>query len=136
MGVFTWLFGKKENAVAATVQAKREPIPVSSTPPAEKPKPKLAAPENRKPAPPSKPQTHQVAKPEIHPAIPSEAENLKHWRESGQARAWVEAHHGRWEHSDWLNLLEELRCSAFWPMQPDAIGMVLEELKQQWLQRN
>jgi hypothetical protein len=34
----------------------------------------------------------------------------------------------RW-HSDWLDLLEKLKRTDFWPMEPDAIGRVLEEHK-------
>jgi hypothetical protein len=65
-----------------------------------------------------------------------ETENLRRWRESGQARLWVERHQGRWNHEDWLALLEELKRSAFWPMQGDSVGLVLEEIKREWLQRN
>jgi len=65
-----------------------------------------------------------------------DAENLRRWRESGQARAWVEARQGCWNHNDWLALLEELKRSPFWPMNADAVGLVLEEIKHQWHQRN
>ena len=66
----------------------------------------------------------------------AETNNLQRWKDSGQARQWVEAHQGRWDHEDWLDLLEELKRSPFWPMEPDAIGMTLEEAKREWLQRN
>jgi hypothetical protein len=69
------------------------------------------------------------------PANP-ELENLRRWRESGQARAWVEAHQGSWNHADWLALLEELKRSPFWPMNADAVGLLLEENKRGCLQRN
>jgi hypothetical protein len=58
-----------------------------------------------------------------------QTENLRRWRESGQAKAWVEAHNGQWNHEDWLSLLESLRRSVFWPMLPDEVGLVLEDLK-------
>jgi hypothetical protein len=69
-------------------------------------------------------------------ALADEAENLRRWRDSGQARAWVEARGGHWDHDDWLTLLEDLKRSPYWPMQADAVGLVLEEAKREWLQRN
>ena len=66
----------------------------------------------------------------------TEDENLRQWRESGHARAWVEQRKGRWNHDDWLALLEELKGSSWWPMSVDAVGLTLEETKRQWLQRN
>ncbi|HZY84807.1 MAG TPA: hypothetical protein VFE78_08245 [Gemmataceae bacterium] len=68
-------------------------------------------------------------------AAPPEEENLRRWRESGEARAWVEARQGRWEHADWLALLESLRRSRYWPLRPESVGLVLEELKRDWAQR-
>jgi hypothetical protein len=56
--------------------------------------------------------------------------NLRRWRESGQPREWVEAHQGRWGHQDWLDLLAALQESEFWPLNPDEVGRLLEELKQ------
>src|SRR5260370_42567964 len=112
MGILAWLFGNKEKAVAAHPSEKQEP-------PAGKTGPVAAA-----------------GRWEGRQAAPSEAENLQRWRESGQARAWVEAHGGRWNHADWLALLEELRRSPFWPMQADAIGLVLESEKRQCVERN
>jgi hypothetical protein len=67
--------------------------------------------------------------------VPPEAENLRRWRESGQPRAWVEARRGHWNHEDWIGLLETLRRSQFWPMEPHEVGRVLEETKQDWLRR-
>ena len=63
-------------------------------------------------------------------------DNLRRWQESGRPRAWVEAHRGHWNHEQWLGLLAELQQSPFWPMQPDAVGQLLEQTKQEWLQRN
>jgi hypothetical protein len=68
-------------------------------------------------------------------AVPPETQNLRRWRESGQARAWVEARQGRWDHQDWIGLLETLRCSPFWPMRPEDVGRLLEETKQDCLRR-
>ena len=66
----------------------------------------------------------------------TEDENLRRWRESGQAQAWVEQRQGCWNHDDWLALLAELKGSSWWPMRADAVGLTLEEIKRQWLQRN
>jgi hypothetical protein len=57
------------------------------------------------------------------------AENLRRWQESGQPRLWVEAHRGRWDHADWLALLKTLRGSAFWPLDPEAVGRLLEQMR-------
>jgi hypothetical protein len=53
--------------------------------------------------------------------------------EVGQLRAWVEARQGSWNRDDWLALLEALKQSTCWPMQPDAVGLALEQDKQEWL---
>ncbi len=58
--------------------------------------------------------------------------NLRRWERSGQARTWVDAHQGQWTHDDWLALLDSLRRSEFWPMDPAAVGEVLAELRQEW----
>jgi hypothetical protein len=119
MHFFAWLFGKQERSVAAPApapQKKQEP----AAPGGES---KPTAPVAEKPAPPRP------------PAQPPEVENLARWRASGQARAWVEARRGQWDHAAWLGLLGELQRSSFWPMRPEAIGAVLEEHKREWQQR-
>ena len=57
-------------------------------------------------------------------------ENLKRWKASGEPKRWVESHNYSWNHSDWLFLLNSLEKSEYWPMKPDEVGAVLEELKQ------
>jgi len=114
VGLFTWLFGKKE---AAPVQREQGVSPSEGNNRAQH-------------VPASKTDNGAQHVP------PSEADNVKRWRESGQARAWVEAHNGQWNHADWLALLEELKRSAFWPMQLDAVGLALEDAKRDWLRRN
>lgn len=59
------------------------------------------------------------------------ADNLRRWEESGQPRLWVESRCGVWDHRDWLILLANLRHGEFWPMEPAAVGAVLERLKQE-----
>jgi hypothetical protein len=55
--------------------------------------------------------------------------NLRRWRESGAAAAWVREHQGQWNHADWLALLESLSLSEFWPLAPDQVGQALEEAR-------
>jgi hypothetical protein len=81
------------------------------------------------------PEPRAAAPAPAKPTLPPEAENLRRWRESGQARAWVEAHRGQWGHAEWLALLEELKRSPYWPMQPEAVGQALEEAKRAWLKQ-
>jgi hypothetical protein len=59
--------------------------------------------------------------------------NLRTWRDSGQPHLWVKARGGQWGHEDWLALLEYLRPSQYWPLAPDAVGQVLEDVKAEWL---
>jgi hypothetical protein len=113
VGILDWLFGKKDKPRAAAKEERTSPV---------------TAAENGNPPLPADVKGHPVAH--------SEAENLRRWRDSGQARAWVEAHQGYWNHDDWVALVEDLRQSPYWPMQPDAIGLVLEDEKRQWTQRN
>ena len=60
------------------------------------------------------------------------AENLCRWQQSGATRRWIEIHRGRWTHADWLALLDDLRRSPYWPLNPDALGLALEEAARQW----
>ncbi len=112
MGLFTWLFGRKEGSATA---ARRENEGLAS--PGTEAQGNTRNGDRRMPPGP-------------------EAENVRRWQESGQARAWVEAHRGRWGHEEWLALLASLERSPYWPMQPEAVGMVLEEEKREWLKRN
>jgi hypothetical protein len=48
----------------------------------------------------------------------------------------VEQRQGCWNHDEWLALLAELKASSWWPMRADDVGLTLEEIKRQWLQRN
>jgi hypothetical protein len=61
-----------------------------------------------------------------------EAHNLQRWQASGEALRWIEARQGHWSHDDWLDLLEALRATPFWPMDPAAMGDVLRQLNIQW----
>jgi hypothetical protein len=141
--ILEWLFGKKEKPTPAAQEERPRSITANEPPPST-----VSA--NRKAVPADTvkvqegPSTGSANTGPFVPAdgvkhpekAPSEAENLKRWRVAGKARAWVEAHQGCWDHHDWLTLLEELRRSPFWPMQPDAIGLALEDERRQWLQRH
>ncbi len=107
MRILRWLLGKQDQSIAAVNEA----------------------------PPPDNPGKNEVM-PAIEPPIPDpEADNLRRWRESGQAWAWVEAQGGRWDHDAWLALLDDLKRSSFWPMHPDAVGLALEEIRREWFKR-
>ena len=42
---------------------------------------------------------------------------------------------GHWDHADWLDLLESLAQSQYWPMSPNAVGQVVEEAKRRYVTR-
>jgi hypothetical protein len=68
------------------------------------------------------------------PIVANEENNLSRWKNSGWSNPdgperWVEKHGYSWTHQDWLQLLEGLKGSSYWPMHEDAIGAVLEEVK-------
>jgi hypothetical protein len=56
------------------------------------------------------------------------ADNLRRWQQSGTPRLWVEARQGQWSHDDWLTLLDDLAASPYWPLEPEEVGRVLEEV--------
>jgi hypothetical protein len=107
--ILRWLLGKQDKSIAAVNE---EPTRADET----------------------REQSSSAINPERQSADP-ETDNLRRWCESGRARAWVEAHQGRWDHNDWLALLDELKRSPFWPMHPDAVGLALEEIRREWLKR-
>lgn len=112
MRILSWLLGKKTEAGESTQPASAGSVVVQAALASDQQEQDKQAPANL------------------------EADNLRRWRESGQARAWVEARQGYWNHDDWLALLEGLKRSPFWPMNADAVGLLLEESKREWLQRN
>lgn len=120
MRILTWLLGKQEKPVATAVKNACENTRLKS-------KDDAAV----EPVRPSQKETRGK-----QASANTETENLRRWRESGQARLWVERHQGCWNHEDWLGLLEELKHSSYWPMQGDSVGLVLEEIKREWIQRN
>jgi hypothetical protein len=137
--LFDWLFGKKERPAPSTGPQPPQPPERQEAPAAVGTRAEPAAPPVQQPLPSQAPALVGPAPPpngeEPRPA-PSEADNLRRWKESGQARAWVEAHQGQWDHQEWLALLAALQRSPYWPMHADAIGLMLEEVKREWLRRN
>jgi hypothetical protein len=134
VGWFDWLFGKKERPFAAAGPARQESALAEKEPPVQLGHGVAQGPPPSAPPRPERPVTARSEP--TRPPLPPEAENVRRWRESGQARSWVESHQGRWDHQEWLALLDELRRSPFWPMHPDAVGTVLEEVRREWSQRN
>lgn len=120
MRIFNWFFGKRDASATETADS---PAQTSERTPREE----LTIP--------PQPQTPAVNA-EREPIATSTTDNLRRWRESGQLRAWVEARQGRWDHATWLALLDELKQSSFWPMDPDGVGLALEDAKREWLSRN
>jgi hypothetical protein len=115
MGFFDWLFGKQPQP---QTEVKPPSVP---TPPATSPPPV---------SPPVRVLEARVTATNGSAAVTrTPEENLKRWCESGQARAWVAARNGEWNHDDWLALLDSLQKSEFWPMDAEAIGRTLEEFK-------
>ena len=49
--------------------------------------------------------------------------------EREQARAWVEARGGSWDHGQWLLLLGELRLAGWLDLDPESVGRILERKK-------
>lgn len=65
----------------------------------------------------------------LEPCVP---EPLRLWQQSGAPFRWVEARRGEWHHQDWLDLLADLSRSGYGSLEPDAVGLVLEETRRQW----
>jgi hypothetical protein len=117
--ILSWLLGKRETSAPSSSE---------QTAPVGEEQLSAAPPSDERPTPAINPAPKEVVDPP--------ADNLRRWRESGQPRAWVEARQGRWDHDAWLALLDDLQRSSFWPMNPDAVGLMLEETRQEWLSRN
>src|SRR5207248_888306 len=56
---------------------------------------------------------------------------LRRGGESAHPPAGSDSCQGRWNQADWLALLETLRESEFWPMDPDALSGVLDQVKRE-----
>jgi hypothetical protein len=59
--------------------------------------------------------------------------NLTRWFESGGPQRWVQEHGASWNHDDWLAYIRQLRNSEFWPLALNEIGLILEQIKAEFL---
>jgi len=114
-GFWSWLFGTKE-----TLQEKPP-----ETPPALPP---TSVPLSCSSTPPA-PAVNGPAVLLSRDSRQQMEENLRRWRQSHFPRSWVKQHPAGWNHQDWVDLLARLEKSEYWPMDPAAIGAVLEEIK-------
>jgi hypothetical protein len=134
VGLWSWLFGKRENPAAPAAEERpSSPLDASTNRPADNSGEKRPTTAPGDPVP-ERPAPKPVPAKQAPEAL--EAENLRRWQTTGQARAWVEARRGSWNHDDWLALLEELRRSSYWPLRPEEVGLALEDAKREWLRRN
>lgn len=60
------------------------------------------------------------------------SDNLASWRASTHPQEWVASHKGVWNHAAWLNLLDGLRKSVYWPMSETEVGRVLEDVSRRY----
>lgn len=60
-------------------------------------------------------------------------ENLLRWQQSGEPQRWVAERRGNWIHDDWIGLLDLLKRSSYWPLEPKQVGLELEKVKQNYL---
>lgn len=58
--------------------------------------------------------------------------NLQRWINDGAPVRWVEDRRGKWTDHDWEQLVEELKATEYWPLDPDQVGEVLEQTTRQW----
>lgn len=65
-------------------------------------------------------------------SVSLERQNFERLRYSGLLESWVRANKGIWSHQDWLELLNLLKSSEFWPVEPNAVGAALEEIKKDY----
>ena len=66
-------------------------------------------------------------------AILSAEDNLKKLSRSKLPMLFVKKHEGSWNHQDWLDFLEYLKGKKYFPIDPDRVGLLLEEKKAQYL---
>lgn len=62
-------------------------------------------------------------------------DNLKRWMKSGEPGKWVETKGGQWTYTEWMALLDQLKASAYWPMNSDDAGAHLDSLARQYREK-
>ncbi len=63
----------------------------------------------------------------------TETENLKKLSKSPLIMNFVKRKDGCWNHHDWLEFLSDVKKKGFDPVNPDQLGLLLEEKKAQYL---
>ncbi len=63
-----------------------------------------------------------------------EDKNLKKLRKSPIPSNFVKKMNGSWNHQDWLGFLDFLKEKGYEPINHDAVGLILEEKKAQYLE--
>lgn len=66
-------------------------------------------------------------------AASKEETNLKKLTKSPIAMNFVKKNNGNWNHEDWLGFLDYLKEKGYDPINPDKVGLLLEEKKAQYL---
>ena len=59
--------------------------------------------------------------------------NLKKLAKTSLLMSFVKKNNGKWNHDQWLELLASLEAKGYNPIDPDQVGMLLEEKKEIYL---
>jgi len=57
------------------------------------------------------------------------AKNLSAWEASGKATQWLFSTIGSWDEKDIKDLVEQLKRSSFWPIDPNLLAARLKQLR-------
>jgi len=60
-------------------------------------------------------------------------QNLKKLTKTPILMNFVKRHNGAWDHSDWEELLSQLKKKGYFPLDTDQVGLKLEEKKKTYL---
>ena len=63
------------------------------------------------------------------PVVSKEETNLKKLAESPLIMNFVKRKNGTWNHQDWLDFLSDIKTHGCDPIDPDKVGLLLEEKK-------
>ena len=58
--------------------------------------------------------------------------NLRRWIGDGGPADWVQVRRGQWTDRDWEALIEELKGTEYWPLDPNKVGEELEKATREW----
>jgi len=65
----------------------------------------------------------------------SKAKNLKKLAGTTILMNFIKKHKAQWNHDQWLDLLKHIKNKGYSPIDPDQVGLVLEEKKQAYLSK-